>query len=173
MSNRLCNSPGASHTISALLVVILGSLLWPTTVACAEAGGTSAEPAQYDRADAETIRSETQDILNDPRYTPKKSFRQWLLEKFFGWEGPDIDFGGSGWLSAIFWVFTTLCVLTLLAILAHFIWTVFTLLRGSGGKKGINLRQTRFGHLAQRSYEDLCRQMDDLALRGLFAKRSA
>jgi len=165
MWKRPRNRPSCVRT--ALLLVVLGGLLRPSVAVCAIATDAPLEQAQYHRADAETIRSETQNILNDPRYRPRKGFWQWLKEKIFGWDGPDIDLGHT-WPRIVFWIFAIWCVLALLAILGHFIWTVVVLLRGLVGKRGTSLRQPRFGRMAQHSYEDLCRQMDALALRGLF-----
>ncbi len=153
---------------AALLFVVLGGLLRPSVAVCAIAKDAPLEQTRYHRADAETIRSETQNILDDPRYRPRKGFWQWFGEKISDWDGLDIDLGPT-WLKIVFWIFTTWCVLTLLAILGHFIWTVIVLLRGLAGKKrGTSLRQPSFDRMAQRSYEDMCRQMGALARRGLF-----
>ena len=75
------------------------------------------------RPDAETIRQATRDILADPRFSPRKTFLQWLLEKLsWDWTGP-----AGNWPAADprwFWPVIVLCMAILAAILGHFGWWV-------------------------------------------------
>jgi hypothetical protein len=91
----------------------------------------AAAPAQaaaggYERADAQTIRDGTREIVSDPRFAPRKTFWQWLGEKLLRWDRPDVDV--PEWLKeAAGWTVITWCVLTLLAILGHAAWTIWML----------------------------------------------
>ena len=67
-----------------------------------------------------------QEILSDPRFASHKTFWQWLGEKLARWEGPHLPKGAKRF---IFWAVMTWCILTLLAIFAHLIWTIWLLAR--------------------------------------------
>ena len=83
-------------------------------------------PRDYARANAETIRTHLQEILSDPRYASHKTLGQWLAEKLSRWEGPHLSKGVKRF---IFWVVMTWCILTLLAIFAHLVWSIWLLAR--------------------------------------------
>ena len=71
-----------------------------------------------------------QEIVSDPRYAPRKTFWQWLTEKLAKWGGPRLPRGVKDFLV---WSVATWCILTLLAILAHFVWTIWLLMRPQRG----------------------------------------
>jgi hypothetical protein len=81
----------------------------------------------FERADVDTIRMHTRQILSEPHLAPRKTFWQWLEEKFSKWEKPDLHMG-SGWGKLIQSVFVIWAVLTLVAILIHVIWTACVLI---------------------------------------------
>ena len=115
------------HKYVLILSVIAGiSLTLLATMYAAESPTT--DPPQYERADVKTIKMHTGQILSDPKFAPRKSFTQWLEEKFSRWEGPKFDLG-SGWTTFFVYLLIIWCFLTLIAILIHFIWTISLLLR--------------------------------------------
>ncbi|MCK4822206.1 hypothetical protein KA005_40965, partial [bacterium] len=85
---------------------------------------------QFNRADVETIKIHTHQILSEQDFAPKKMFRQWLGEKLFKWKGPKFDLG-RGWTTIICWIIIIWCILTLIAILIHFILTIRLLIRSN------------------------------------------
>lgn len=120
--------------------------------------------SDYARADAETIRTHVQEILSDPRFTPHKTFWQWLREKLARWEGPHLPKAVTKFIErvVILW-----CVLTLLAIFGHLAWTIWLLMRPQRDSLGSELpasaedyENAPFGQLWERSAE--------LARRGAF-----
>ena len=122
--------------------------------------------AQYERPEAQMIKDCTRSILADPQFAPHKTFAQWLQEKLRRWDRPDIDLPrGVG--AFLMWAITAWCVLTLLAILIHFGWTVWVLVRRpqepgvAAGSDG----STCYEHL---SFEQLWHKARELAQRGAF-----
>jgi hypothetical protein len=93
-------------------------------------------PADYARAEAETIRTHVQEILSDPRFAPHKTFWQWLREKLVRWGGPHLPEGVKKFIE---WVVILWCILTLLAIFAHLAWTIWLLVRPQRGAPGSEL----------------------------------
>jgi hypothetical protein len=83
-------------------------------------------PADYARADAETIRSHLEDILSDPRFAAHKTLWEWLREKLRRWGVPDLS---PEWANFIAWAVAAWCLLSLLAILGDLGWTIWLLLR--------------------------------------------
>jgi hypothetical protein len=88
------------------------------------------EASQFDRAEIETIKMHTRQILSEPSFSPRKTFWQWLREKFSKWKGPKFNLG-PGWAKFIFSFIVIWCVLALIAILIHFIWTICLLIRSN------------------------------------------
>ncbi len=115
------------HKYVLILSVIAGiSLTLLASIYAAES--VSSIAGQYERADVKTIKMHTGQILSDPKFAPRKSFVQWLGEKFSGWEGPKLDIG-EGWTTFFVYLLIIWCLLTLVAIFIHFIWTIALLLR--------------------------------------------
>lgn len=122
----------------------------------------------FDRPDAETVRTEVQSILDDPRYAPRKSFIQWLLEKLRGrgrrsgisW------FGGPG--DVLFWVVTVWCTLALLTLLGHAVWTVVVMVRARRRSSDPDALSAGSARDRPKSYKDLNKQMRELAGRGAY-----
>ena len=117
----------------------------------------------YERADAETIRTHARDIVADPRFARRISFADWLRQKLGRWERPETrlpDWLGQG----LVWTIIVWCVLTLVAILAHLVWTIWLLVRpasqlgsGAGSASADSYDSATFEQLWQRSAE-LARQ---------------
>lgn len=130
------------------------------------AGGERTGPPD-DRPASERIQTVVGEILSDPRFAPRRSFWQWLGEKLSAWEFPDLA-RRSGWLSVLVWILGIWCVLALVAILVHLIWTLVQFMpRRSAGSR------TRNGRLRPKSvkppsYEELRSRMVGLAERGAF-----
>ncbi len=86
----------------------------------------------YERADADTIEAQTNELLSQPRFKPHKKWWQLLLEKISDWGWGGLDLGEhSGWVSVIVWIIVIWCGLTLLAILSHLIWTIAIMVRNN------------------------------------------
>lgn len=100
------------------------------------ASGTASAAAAFSRPDPETIRSVTREILADPRFAPRKTWAQWLAEKLGNWDGPDLGLP-EGIAEVVVWILLIWCVLTLLAILGHFIWTIAVLIGLPGGRRSV------------------------------------
>jgi len=84
--------------------------------------------SSYEQPDPHVVHQQLQDILAQKRYQPKKSFVQHLRDFFFGFEGkaPRIS-SEVGWF--LFGLLMVWCCVTLLAILAHFIWSIVMMSR--------------------------------------------
>jgi hypothetical protein len=113
----------------------------------------------YSRADAGTIRQITEEILQDKNYAPHKPLWQWILENLSGWVPRLGNHTGFGRFLAVFLV--TWCVLTLLAILIHLVWTL--IIYFGGGSAG-SPRAGQPAHLTRNAItvERLQEQMQEL-----------
>jgi len=122
------------------------------------------------RAEAPVIKDATRRILDQPRFAPRWSFWDWLAEKLGDWSWPEFHLGWApGWGSVLLWALVIWCVLTLVAILAHFAWTVLALVRGRRGGVGpAGGGLPRFAYLAARSAEELDALRARLAAEGAF-----
>jgi hypothetical protein len=117
--------------------------------------------SQFDRADPETIKMHTRQILSDQNFAPNKTFMQWLGEKFFRWKGPKFNLG-QRWGKFILWFITSWCLLSLLAILIHFIYTLSLLIR-SNAKFSIATRSLSSKKFKVTSFEELYKKAQELA----------
>jgi len=108
--------------ISAAMIVI--------TLGIAAIGGlcsaapASSSPADYPRTDTETIKACTREIVASPRFAPRITLRQWLVQKLGRWDPPEVDLP-EGVGTFFVTVVTVWCLLTLVAILAHLVWTIW------------------------------------------------
>ncbi|MHC4518814.1 MAG: DUF4129 domain-containing protein [Planctomycetota bacterium] len=117
-------------------LVFVGVVLSAVSLGRPAAGTVREVPERpYRRAEAETIRGLTNEIVSSPEFTPRKTFGQWLNEKLRKWDGPHLGLS-SGVGRVVFSVFTIWCVLALLAILAHLGWTIWLGARPSGTQRG-------------------------------------
>ena len=154
------------------LVLVLMLAAVPAAMCFLPAGRAFAgeEPAGsgFDRPDAETVRTEVQSILDDPRYAPRKSFIQWLLEKLRGpGRGSGTSwFGGPG--EVVFWIVFGWCVIALLAILGHAVWTVVVMVRARSRSSDPDALSAGSARDRPKSYKDLNKQMRELAGRGAY-----
>ncbi len=121
-------------------------------------------PQDYARADAETIRTHVQEILSDPRYAPHKTFWQWLGEKLSRWGGPQLP---PDLKKFIGWVVIIWCILTLLAIFAHLVWTIWLLVRPQRDSPGAELSPGSESY-ENASFEQLWERSAELARSGAF-----
>lgn len=117
--------------------------------------------AQFERVDAETIKMHTRQILSDTRFSPRKTFWQWLLEKLSKWEGPRLGLG-RGWAKFILWFCIFWCVLTLVAILIHLVWTILILMSSRVSSSRVR-RLVGRESLGAKSFEELCKIAQELA----------
>jgi hypothetical protein len=122
----------------------------------------------FERADVETIKMHTRQILSEPALASRKTFQQWLLEKFSKWKRPEFDLG-SGWATLIWSVILIWCILTLSAILVHLIWTIRLYIRPNSHRKktasGAGSKQVRIT-----SFEELYIIAKELADKGAFSE---
>jgi len=74
------------------------------------------------------VRSELKNILQDPRFAPQRTWAQWLEIQLDDWDLqirdiPNVPIG-TFWANVLYWIFIGWCVLTLIAILLHVLWTL-------------------------------------------------
>jgi len=128
------------------------------------------------RPDAGTIRAETRKVLADPAFAERTSLSdsilRWFLEKLRGWHGPSLGWTG-GWLGILEWLILIWCVATLVAILIHFLWTVYMMLGPRRAKRAGGFRPGVAAELAEASVEELQRWRDRLAREGRFREAVA
>jgi len=140
--------------------------------ACAASAPTEAPP----RPDAETIRAETENILAGPPFIERRSLVEsiidWFIEKLRAWEGPSLG-GAGGWLSVLQWIILTWCVATLVAILAHFVWTLVTVIRSRRAGRFGGFRHGAAAAFAEASIGELEQWRDRLAREGRFREAVA
>ncbi|MBN1972253.1 MAG: hypothetical protein JW787_01340 [Sedimentisphaerales bacterium] len=109
--------------LSAAIVIIF---LSPAIFFANESADT--DSVQYNRADADTIKILTRQILSIKDFAPRKTFQQWLIEKLTKWDLPKLEFS-HGWVAVVCWIILIWCILTLIAIFIHFIYTITLLIR--------------------------------------------
>jgi hypothetical protein len=147
-----------------LILVLSGGLL--TFVLAGQASAFETLTEGYVRPDPAAVHSELQDILSDSRFAPRQTLWQWLSKKLMNWQPPDMNL--PSWLArALVWALLIWCILALLAILAHLVWTLGILFGwgaypGGGSTTGRTLAE----RLRHRSLEDLSTMMQELAERG-------
>jgi hypothetical protein len=122
--------------------------------------------SQFDRADMETIKMHTRQILSEQNFAPNKTFRQWLGEKLFKWKGPKFDLG-QGWGKFILWFITFWCTLSLIAILIHFILTIRLFIRSNVKPPGAT-RSLGPKTVKVTSFEELYKMAQELAKNNAF-----
>lgn len=91
-------------------------------------GPQGGAPGSYERPAAGEILSTADEVLADPRYQPHKTLGQWFMEQVRGWDMPNLDLS-VGWVRLLLWIVTIWGVITIVAILVHVGWTLFTMLR--------------------------------------------
>ncbi len=124
------------------------------------------------RPDVAAIRAQIRSILSDPDFAPRKSAWQWLTEKLSHIDAPDWNL--PPWLGeGLIWLLLIWCLLTLLAIIAHLIWTLIVFLRNKGGHFGANWRNSIPVAQGRLTFEEICRQMEELAAVGRYRESLA
>lgn len=121
-------------------------------------------PADYARADADTVRAHLEGILSDPRFASHKTFWQWLVEKLSRWGGPRLS---PEWGKFIVWAVVAWCVLSLLAILGDLGWTIWLLARPPRRDAKPCVSVTTEGY-ENASFEQLWERSAELARTGAF-----
>jgi len=127
-----------------------------------------AETFQFDRADIDTIKMHTRQILSEPDLAARKTFWQWLWGKFSKWEKPDIPWA-PGFAKIVLWILLIWCVLTLVAILAHLIWTVALFVRPNSHRQQVTAGSDS-GRVKSMSFEELYERARALAENGAFVE---
>jgi hypothetical protein len=148
--------------VLALLTALLAGSRPGRPASAAEPAGSLQSPADLDPP---AIRAEVQNILNDPRFAPRKTVWQWLNERFMSRDLPGLAL--PDWLKrVIVWTLLGWCVLSLLAILAHFIWTLVVVF--GSGRTALRARSAAplADRLRHRSFEELMTILQELAGRG-------
>jgi hypothetical protein len=145
-----------------LLLLAVGVAL----TAAAPAKAASNRSTQYERPDAKTIKDHAQQILSDPQFAPHMTLRQWLAEKLKRWNRINIHLP-RGIATFLFWAVTVWCVLTLLAIFAHFVWTI-GMLAGRPKNQGAAAGRDGSKVYERMSFEQLWDRSRELAQRGSY-----
>jgi len=163
-----CNSSsrlGAAFLL-ALLISSVCSLAHVPLASAREPAG----PPRFQRPDPETIRAEGKDILSHRRFATRRNLlqriRQWLAEKLARLRLPSLGLG-SGLGRVVWWIIIIWCVLTLVAIIGHIVWTLATFVRGTRGSR-LGLKRPHFERLRERSFKELTEMMRELAQQGKF-----
>ncbi len=154
-------APRLQRTLLAASVAVLLSLC--LSFADSAAGAVAAS-RDYARPDVREIRSETVSILQDARYAPRKSLRQWLLEKLAQrrWASSD---SLTGWAVLIF------SLLTFLLILALSIWHLVMFFRGlAPGLRVSGFSARASPGIANLTYDELLEKVAEFARLGKFRK---
>lgn len=126
------------------------------------------EISQFDRADADAIKMHTRQILSEPDLAARKTFWQWLGEKIFTGGLPSLNLR-SGWAKLVVWILLIWCVLTLVAILAHLIWTVALLVWPTTHRQNV-MSGSGSERVRSMSFEELYERAHELAEKGAFAE---
>jgi hypothetical protein len=122
----------------------------------------------YERSSAQEIRSAARQIMDQPQFRERQSVWERLRQKLFELlAGLNRDWSPN--FRVIGWILFGWCVLALLAVLGHMIWSIVALIRTrrQGGAAGIS----SVGGIispADRSFEDLYSEMLALARSGDF-----
>ncbi|HSW02439.1 MAG TPA: DUF4129 domain-containing protein [Sedimentisphaerales bacterium] len=146
-----------------LLLLVTGTAL-ATVVSARDASADRI--LQYERPDAQAIKDHTRQILSDPQFAPRKTFAQWLQEKLRRWDRPDVRLPrGIG--TFLLWAVIAWCLLTLLAIFIHLLWTIWVLFRRPQ-TSGIPLEAEGSVLYERWSFEQLWQKSQDLAQRGAY-----
>lgn len=163
-------SNNSSRLGAALLLALLSVLACSFADRRAASAREPASPPRFERPDPETIRAETKEILSHRRFATRRSplqkFRQWLAEKLSRLNLPSLGLGG-GVGRVVWWIIIIWCVLTLVAIIGHMVWTLATFLRGTRSSR-LGLKRPHFERLQERSFKELAEMMRELARQGKF-----
>ena len=154
-------------TCRLLLLIIAGIVsLSPRVSRADEVAGR--EISQFDRADVDTIKMHTRQILSEPDLAARKTFWQWLGGKLPKGRLPSLNLR-SGWAKFIVWILLIWCVLTLVAILAHLIWTVGLLVWPNTRRQDV-MSGSGSERVRSMSFEELYERARELAEKGAFAE---
>jgi hypothetical protein len=143
------------------VVLLITGIAFSSMVFANEVETQVHKAAQFERVDAETIKMHTRQILSDIRFSPRKTFWQWLIEKLGRWEWPRLGLG-TGWTQVVLWVVIFWCILTLAAILIHLIWTILILIPSRAGSSRFR-RHLGSESLGSKSFEELFKIAQELA----------
>ena len=159
-----CSSTGARARRSTTWLLL--ALAITTIVSLHARAPAYAASGDFERADAQTIRDYTRQIVSDPRFAPRKTFSQGLGEKVSRWDRPDVNV--PGWVKmAAGWAVITWCLLTLLAILAHAAWTIWMLV-GPARHRAARESGDDSNPYESASFEQLWERAQALAATGAF-----
>jgi hypothetical protein len=158
ISDNRNNQDIFKHRFVALLIT---GIAFSSIVLSKEVETQAYNVAQYERPDAEIIKMYTRQILSDLRFSPRKTFWQWLSEKLGRWEGPRLDLG-PGWAKFILWAVFFWCILTLAAVLIHLIWTILILISSRTSHPLVRKHIGRES-IGAESFKELCKIAQELA----------
>jgi hypothetical protein len=120
----------------------------------------------YERPDAQKVKACARQIVADPRFARRMSLGEWLADKLFHGRGPGAQLPGRLG-EGLLWIILTWCVLTLLAITAHLVWTIWLLVRPARHSVGTaDSRRPDWYEAA--TAEQLWQRSAELAQRGAF-----
>ena len=124
----------------------------------------------FQRPAPQEVRRELSQILEDPRFRPRRTFLQWLGEKLSGWDlGREVETGGKV-VRIILWVALAWGVLAVLAIMGHAVWTAGSLLRRSPKSQRLRLAGGGVADAEAPGYEELRELMSGLVEQGQFRR---
>jgi hypothetical protein len=163
--------PVRRYSLRALRGVLLAGVLCAAVGAAAGAPPVAADgDAAYDRADPPRVRAEIRRILDDPRFALRESLWERAMGVIHEWLASLLRWGARGawWARALMWVLLGWCVLAVLAVLAHLVWTIVMVVRGRRGPAAGAVRRAGVPTVRELTYDQLCRRMAELARAGAF-----
>lgn len=162
----LVNRSNETALTFGLLLLIAAGIVFSSPALSHVDEAAYQKASQFDRTETETIKMHTHQILSEHNFAPNKTFMQWLGEKFFRWKGPNFDLG-QGWGKFILWFITFWCLLSLIAILIHFILTIRLFIRSNVKLPGAT---RSFGSKTVKvtSFEELYKMAQELAKNNSF-----
>lgn len=162
----LLNHTNETFSAFGILLLISAGIVFLSPAFSNADETTVQKTQQFDRADLETIKMHTQQILSEQNFAPKKTFMQWLGEKLFRWKGSNFKLGQK-WEVIILWFLTFWCLLSLIAILIHFIYTLSLFIRSG---RSFSSTKSSFGSKKVKvlSFEELYQTAQELARNNSF-----
>jgi hypothetical protein len=169
MNRHRFSNLALSGAVAGVVLALLSC--WAST-SPADSNSSLDQGVRFERPSAETVRTTADQILSESRFSERWSLWQWLREKLLSGMDLDWSFNSTFW-RVVGWIVVTWCGLTLVAILAHLIWTIWTLVGGSSWRRGASPRDAHFRKPGQLSCHQLVGKMRQLAEDGQYRQALA
>jgi hypothetical protein len=156
--------------VHPILTIILAVVVFLAQIDCGYYTACGS-PTDYTRPTVQEIRSETRRIVEDSRYAPRKTLSQWLFERLRGLFSLSVSKLPKG-VGRVFAGFLIIwCVLSLLVVMGHLIWTIAVLFRNrTPRQRRASSRMSLMQERMKYSYDELRKLMERFASQGDFNK---